>query len=184
MPGFADRLTEDDRWALIDLVRANNAGVALGEARSWPRATPAPRFEGSCRDGSKVNHAELDGRVAWIVVADGDEAAAPEIGPGSPGSAFVMIILGAVDVAEATGADTCVNSDPAVRLAYAMIAGVQPDTLGSTQFLVDPEGWLRALWLPGDPPGWTSRQALQAEVAHVRRDKPKAAEAGHHGTHH
>ena len=31
MPGFADKLSPDDRWALIDYVRANNAGVAKRE---------------------------------------------------------------------------------------------------------------------------------------------------------
>lgn len=30
MPGFADKLPPDNRWALIDYVRANNAGFASG----------------------------------------------------------------------------------------------------------------------------------------------------------
>jgi hypothetical protein len=29
MPGFADTLPADDRWALIDDIRAHNAGVGM-----------------------------------------------------------------------------------------------------------------------------------------------------------
>ena len=36
MPGFAGTLDEGQRWAVIDYIRAHNAGVALGTGTSWP----------------------------------------------------------------------------------------------------------------------------------------------------
>ncbi len=138
MPGFADVLTEDERWALIDWVRANNAGVALGTGRTWPRPTPAPRFQADCAGGRSMDLADLNGQVARIVIAGG---AAP-----AHAGDFLTIIIGA------GAADACVNTDPATLLAYGLVTGTSPESLAGTQFLVDQNGWLRALARPGDPP--------------------------------
>ncbi len=168
MPGFADRLTEEGRWALIDAIRANNAGMSLGRDRNWPRPTPAPRFEADCADGRSLDLADLKGQAARIVAAGG--AAAP--GPDAPGSHLVTIVIGA-DAEQ----NACASSDPAVLTAYALVAGVPPDALAGTQFLVDPDGWLRALWRPGDPPGWTS---LLPDVTAICRAPLNAPAGGHH----
>ncbi len=55
MPGFAAALTEDQRWALIDWVRANNAGVVWAATGAWPRPVQAPELQAivswrACRD--------------------------------------------------------------------------------------------------------------------------------------
>ena len=174
MPGFADRLTEDERWALIDAVRANNAGMSLGaNDRSWPRPTPAPRFTPDCPDGASLDLADLRGMAARIVIAGGRQPPAL-----SPVPALVTIVVGAEP---ATGA--CADSDPATLAAYALVAGVAPDAAAGTQFLVDTGGWLRALWRPGDPPGWTDPAALVSEVARICSE-PLATPAGAQHAHH
>jgi hypothetical protein len=166
MPGFADRLTEDERWALIDAIRANNAGVALGGGRGWPRPTLAPRFEAGCADGSQLDLADLKGLAARIVVIGGS---APPV----PG--LVTIVIGPEPAAGA-----CADSDPATMAAYALVAGLTPEALSGSQFLVDPDGWLRALWRPGDPPGWTATASLPAEVAAIRRAPVHVTQGARH----
>ncbi len=166
MPGFADRLSEEGRWALIDAIRANNAGMSLGRGRNWTRPTPAPRFEADCADGRSLDLADLKGQAARIVAAGGTEP---------PGLPLATIVIGAD--AAAADKNACTSSDPAVLVAYALVAGVSPDALAGTQFLVDPEGWLRALWRPGDPPGWTS---LLPDVTAICRAPLEAPASGHH----
>jgi len=39
-----------------------------------------------------------------------------------------------------------------VRLAYAIVTGLTPETLAGTVFLVDPAGWLRTRIRPCNPP--------------------------------
>ena len=172
MSGFADRLTEDERWALIDAVRANNAGFSLGAARRWPRPTPAPRFAADCPGGGDVDPGELNGRAARIVVAGSDAAGSPA--PGLVTPELVTIVIGAASAA----GEACVNSDPATLAAYALVAGVAPDALAGTQFLVDPQGWLRAIWRPGDAapafPDATGICSAPLDVA------PGGSQAHHH----
>jgi putative copper export protein/mono/diheme cytochrome c family protein len=154
MPGFADSLTEDERWALIDWVRANNAGLSLGAGRFWPRPTPAPRFEADCAGGRSLDLADLNGRAVRIVVAGG--AAAPQL---------VSIPTGA------ESPDACANTDPATLMAYGLVAGIPPDAMAGTQFLVDRDGWLRAITRPGDPPLTDAAAICGAPVGglHVHR---------------
>ncbi len=61
MPGFADRLSEDDRWAVIDYIRANNAGIALRETGAWPVPIAAPDLPLVCADGSQTDMRALHG---------------------------------------------------------------------------------------------------------------------------
>ena len=150
MPGFADRLTEDERWALIDAIRANNAGMSLAGGRTWPRPVAAPRFEAECAGGRGLDLADLHGQAARIVAAGGEAPLPLPTGPDAAEPRLVTVVIGAGS-SEASD-DICVNSDPGVLVAYGLVAGVQPDVLAGTEFLVDPDGWLRALWRPGDPP--------------------------------
>ena len=80
-------------------------------------------------------------------------------------------------------AKACVATDPAAWSAYTIISGADSNGLAETQFLVDPQGWLRARWRPGDPGGWTDPQGLQAEVAQILAH-PLAASAGGGHVHH
>ncbi len=42
MPGFGDQLDEDQRWSLIDYIRAHNTGLGVTLQGLWPRAIKAP----------------------------------------------------------------------------------------------------------------------------------------------
>jgi mono/diheme cytochrome c family protein len=136
MPGFAGTLDEGQRWAVIDYIRAHNAGVALGTGTSWPIPVQAPALEADCGGGRVIQLSDLRGKVVRIVV--GPPAASPNLptiflDPGPPKP------------------DACVAAAPEVRQAYAIVAGVTPEALAGMSFLIDANGWLRELDRPDDP---------------------------------
>ena len=164
MPGFEDILDEDQRWQLIDFIRARNAGLAASD--QWTTQVRAPDFTAQCADGRIIDLAGLRGEVVRLVAGAESVAAAP--------AGLVPVRL---DGDAASG--DCTATGDAIRLAYGLVAGRAPDALAGCQFLIDGAGWLRALWRPGDPPGWTAPQPLAALVRRVAA-APLAPVAGGH----
>lgn len=68
MPGFADRLTEADRWAVIDYLHANAAGAELARTGRWPHDFMAPDLTLHCADGGRTALSDLRGQPAHIIV--------------------------------------------------------------------------------------------------------------------
>jgi hypothetical protein len=77
----------------------------------------------------------------------------------------------------------CVAADQAAWDAYADLAGVSADNLAGTQFLIDPDGWLRALRRPGEAGGWSSPNELVAAVRAICTSPVAHADGGIHGHH-
>jgi len=136
MPGFAAVLDSDARWEMIDFLRARNAGDAMNASGTWPHPIQAPELEAPCADGHVTSLEELRGQAVRIVVG-------PPVA--SQGVATIFI-----DPANPVPG-TCVAPAPEVRQVYALVAGVTPEALAGTIFLVDPAGWLRARIRPSDP---------------------------------
>ena len=121
MPGFPN-LSDDEIWALIDFIRARNAGLTLGTG-GWATPLTAPDFSLACEDGSRPLSA-LRGRVVRIALAP--RVTVQPVGPG-PGRG-------------------CHTDDPAAAQAYAIAAP------GAGSVLVDANGWLRAAAPGSVPP--------------------------------
>ena len=51
----------------------------------------------------------------------------------------------------------CVAANPAAWKAYAVLADLPPDRLSGAEFLIDPNGWLRAIRRPGTAGEWHNR---------------------------
>lgn len=164
MPGFAGQLDDDARWALIDYVRGHNAGVGMRDAGLWPHPVPSPGFALSCAGGRITTTAELRGHVLHVIAVEGGDAAIPPAPPMSVGAAAVTTVLLTRGAASAPGPDACVAADPAAWEAYAVIAGVAPDALAGTQFLVDPDGWMRAEQRRDGVTRWSDPAALLADM--------------------
>ena len=101
MPGFATRLSEDERWSLIDAIRARNAGLRREEAGDWSPPLPAPALTATCPDGGERALTALRGRVVRLVFPAA--ASPPRVDDAGAG---------------------CVALDPAVPIAYAIALGV------------------------------------------------------------
>jgi putative copper export protein/mono/diheme cytochrome c family protein len=167
MPGFADSLSEDERWALIDYVRAHNAGAAMAAGGQWTHPVPAPDVSARCGDGRTVAIADLRDKVVRIIARDRSDTA-----PAAPGPDVITIELQR-DARADTAAD-CATADPAAWTAYAIVSGLDSDALAGTQLLVDPQGWLRARGRAGES------NALPAEIAQIRANPIAASVERHH----
>lgn len=170
MPGFAGVLSDDERWALLDWMRAHNAGLARAAAGAWPLPVQAPGLEASCADGRHVALSDLRGQI--VRLAFGPVAFGPA--PPVPG---VLTILATPDPALPPAPGLCIAGDETVPRAYAIVTGIAPGDLPGTQILVDGQGWLRAVQRPGTAPSWNDRDTLAAEVDSIKR-RPFGASAG------
>ena len=168
MPGFAGLLTEAQHWALIDWVRANNAGIARATTGVWPVPVQAPGLVATCAGGLSRTLDDWRGQVIRIV-----------FGPAQPVPGIVTIQVSA-NPADATGEILCGVDDDAVRRAYAAVAGMPMQALAGTQILIDRAGWLRAVQRPGAVPSWNMPEGLAGAV---RDSEPPLAEParGHAG---
>ena len=164
MPGFADRLDDDQRWALIDYIRAHNAGTAFHQTGHWPHVVQAPALTASCGAAS-MQLADFRGRFVRLVMA--------RVPPAQMHRADAATIVASPDASSQAG--ICTTGDENVQRAYAVVSGTV--AASGTQFLIDDQGYLRAVQLPGSPGGWDEPGMLQAEITNLR-DHPVTADAG------
>ncbi len=161
MPGFGGAIGDEGRWELIDYLRARNAGVAMATRGAWNHPIPAPELEARCADGRVLAMEDLRGQVVRIIV-------------GAPMAATGLQTL-FIDPSDPPPG-TCVAQAPEVRMAYAIVAGLTPQTLAGAVFLVDPAGWLRSRILPIAPP--PDYAALTRQI--IANPLAAPASIGHH----
>jgi mono/diheme cytochrome c family protein len=178
MPGFAGSLPPDDLWALIDYVRAHNAGLAMQQDSAFDIPVRAPGFPLACNDVAASRIADLRGRVLRVTT----EAAVLEQPPIPPqgGISTITVMLGD-GVAPVSG--SCVAADPSAWGAYAILANVAPGALARAEFLVDPGGWLRAVRRPGEAVLET-RDQLIAAIHGIITNPIHPPAGGEHEHHH
>ena len=135
MPGFASVLTDADRWALIDFVRAHNAGGAIAGGW-WTVAVAAPGVGIVCQD-TPAALGDLRGRPVRLAIG----GARPQPGAG------VRTVW--VDPRAVPSAGMCATADPAAMAAFGWVTGLG-DRVSGAEVLVDAEGLLRAVRPRGD----------------------------------
>jgi hypothetical protein len=163
MPGFAAALDTADVWALLDGMKALSAGDSALREASWPWPVRAPDVGVNCEGAAPRSLAQWKGQRIRIV-AGGAALAPPAEDP-----RFVTVLLQA-DAAEPRA--DCVATTRAAWQAYASVAGVTASALPGTQFIVDRDGWLRALGRPGQR-GWSEDNLICRSDA-----TPASASAG------
>jgi mono/diheme cytochrome c family protein len=178
MPGFADQLTEEQRWQLIDYIRANNAGVGFAASGSWTVPVKAPNIQLSCAKGT-LTVDDLRGNVVRLIFAD--HAAAPP-SPAELQGRLMTVMVGNNNIKP--DETHCTANDPAIAQAYGVATGMTPDALSNVQFLIDTNGWLRAVQRPGERiTNWNDPIQLTTDVLALCTH-PLQAEQVSHAHHH
>jgi putative copper export protein/mono/diheme cytochrome c family protein len=166
MAGFAGTLSDDDRWDLIDYVRANNAGQMFATMGEWAPPLQAPGLEAACAGDRKVTLSDFRGQFVRLAFG----TAPADIGVG------VTTILMSADPAAKARPGLCIADDEAIPPAYGVVTGLGAAALADSQFLIDGDGWLRAMQ-PGDTAvGWNDPAVLAAEIGKLAA-QPIAAKA-------
>jgi putative copper export protein len=151
MPAWGSILSQDDRWALIDYIHAHLAGVQMADKGLWTVPITAPSVDAVCGSGKEFDLTDMRGKFVRIV------ALGPTDTP--PADADVTQVLLMQKRVEMPG---CVAEGDASWTAYAVLAHVAPEQLAGTQFLIDPEGWVRWILAPKDAAKWATKAQLQA----------------------
>ncbi len=176
MPGFANALSAEDRWALIDYVRAHNAGVAMQQDSALVQPVRAPAMPIECNGMAASTMGDLHGRAVFVALGDAatDRMAIP------PRDA-ITVEVSAGNIKPAPG--SCIATGPTGWNAYAVLADLPLDETAGSEFLVDPNGWLRAVQRPGATSGWHSRDDLLAAIRGICThpiEQPSGASHEHH----
>lgn len=127
MPGFAAVLTDTERWAVIDYIRANNAGRAMAAGEGWAQALAAPDMPLDCGPFGALH--DLAGQ-SLILAAD------RPAGPMTTLAGLRVIHLDPM-------VPGCAAASQDGWRAYAILAGLRADRLDGMFFMVDATGWLR-----------------------------------------
>jgi putative copper export protein/mono/diheme cytochrome c family protein len=178
MPGFAGVLSADDRWALIDYVRAHNAALAMREEFAFDVPLRAPTFPIACAGLAATRMADLLGHDVHVVTDAG--AFGAEI---PPQSGITTVTLNLRDgVPPAPG--SCVAATAAAWPAYAVLTDLPLGKLAGAEFLVDRNGWLRAVYRPGAAGGRQTRESLIAAIREIDAKPIQPPSGGSHEHHH
>ncbi|MGE0387253.1 MAG: CopD family protein [Gammaproteobacteria bacterium] len=194
MPGFADLLSAEARWDLINFLRAFSdghvariLGPRIEPGRPW---LTAPNFSYETADG---NRGELKdsrglGPVLLVFAAAGDGASAPTgwraliDASRATGVAALVVPTSGDCSSPSLRRGPCVAYDaPPIVTAYRLMSRtlLHPgarDTLGpeltSAAFLIDRRGYVRARWLPVDAPEPWSPGTLRSMLAGLAAEPP------------
>jgi putative copper export protein/mono/diheme cytochrome c family protein len=177
MPGFGTTLSANERWTLIDYVRAHNAGVSVRQDSAFNVPVWAPALSVTCSGVAASGMADLRGHAVHVVTTNGALDDVP------PQSGISTITLDLRDGATPAFGG-CVAADPAAWKAFAVLADLPFGDLAGTEFLVDPNGWLRAVRRPDSTDGWHTRDDLVAAIHDICVSPIKQPSEGEHEHHH
>jgi len=196
MPGFKDRLGEEERWDLINFLRAFAAAEQARPMGAVVAPEPwlvAPDFT----FGTGVGPGEtLKSHRGWAMVhlvmftlpdslprLDELERAWWDIGvAGARMITVPMRDAGQVYQtlgARATNFPIAVDGSDEIVQSYMLFRrtgapGRVPSTPSHMEFLIDRQGYVRARWIPGEGRGWSEISRLLAEVERLGKEAPRA----------
>lgn len=179
MPGFASHLPEAALWSLIDYVRAHNAGASIARGAMPAMPVHAPDFPLACHGIPASGLADLRGH-ALLILAGAAAGVPPRIPAQNNISTVTIALRGGAGAAKAD----CTAESDAAWGAYAVLAGTAADDLAGATFLIDPNGWLRAVHWPDGPGGWHTDAELVDIVIAICAHPIAAASGGDHVHHH
>jgi putative copper resistance protein D len=178
MPGFADKLTPDQRWDLINFVLARTAGVltnSTGSQVSTAAAPPLPDFAFEQRGAQNTLRQSLKyGPVLLVLFSPHAQRARLARLQAAGVHTIAVNMAGAAK----TVRDVGVSDD--VRAMLGLFRS--PNDGGETDLLLDRNASVRARWTESEAGGLADAATLQADTKRVAQIPAAAANhAGHAG---
>ena len=171
-------LSSDKIWALIDYLKAHNAGYGMRTSGRWDHPISLPQFNAVCADGT-TDLDDLRSRVVHVIAAT-----RTVVPPPSPAGISVATVVLTRDQKVKPAGSACVTVEPTTWDAFAILMGAPSDALAGFQALADQNGWLRRRWRPGDTPSWTDPQVLDAAIRRLAAHPLAIGVGGGHAHHH
>ena len=184
MPAFGDVLSEDQRWNLIDFIHANADALRLREAagRITGFGYPLPKFSIECRDGTDWSTDQLKGRRLHLSFV-GPHSADPLVAKSAIADGNVINVVVPSD-SETSDSSACTTGASSVRRLSAIYRASANGDGPDTQWLVDAQGALRAIWWPGHGEAWTDAQVMQRRLDALERVPAVVRSSGGGHAHH
>lgn len=194
MPGFADRMTPEQRWDTINFLRAFSAGY---QARLLtPRVMPGqpwlatPDFDFTLADGQSASLKELRGSIVLLVFyrLPGSQPRLDQLAGLQPrlraaGVVTVTVPLPGSPAAAAAAMPHALGGEPAADAAQAYLlfrrtlrdAGrtIAAESPPHMEFLIDRFGYTRARWLPHEEEtaaAWMDESFLSRQLAVLQHE--------------
>jgi hypothetical protein len=78
----------------------------------------------------------------------------------------------------------CLAQSADAWTAFSIMAGTGPDELAGTEFLIDPNGYTRAIWRPDGTAAWRGADMLDTLLRTICTDPISPPSGGYHENHH
>jgi putative copper resistance protein D len=209
MPTFADKLSEEDRWDVVNFLHAMSRGyqARLMSPKVLPNqpqpAMGPPNFSYSASDGASGTLKDFRGQknvllvlFSWPQSRERLEALS-RLSPALQAANTVLLAVPEDDLEPqelaAIAADmpfpVITQGAAGIVQSYTLFRRTlnKPDLLGEgtlpdhMEFLVDRFGYLRARWIPdADGPGWRDTEMLIQQVDQLNREKEILPPPGDH----
>lgn len=202
MPGFGDRMSEAERWDLINFLRAQaeaEEGRAMDDKVEPWRPIVAPDFTFQIDHHQQESLKQLRGRsIVLLVLCTLPESLARlrvlTESRDELGRAGVRIVAVPMNKATAVSQDTNTQgpdasimaaSNPHLVAAYTLFRRTTSaervlPAPAHMEFLIDRQGYLRARWRSTARLGWDRMPDLFEQIEVLNREKPRAMAPEHH----
>lgn len=198
MPGYRDSLSEEERWDLINYLRALSTGekarslAPLIEDKPW---LVAPDFAYTTSSGaSRTLRDHRGGKVVLLVVLNlqNTEQRLRELAGAastlSSAGVEVIVLPKSIDRQFVAGKLPGMIVEEGVReisetytlFARSFNTESIPTALPHVEYLIDKQGYIRARWLSAEGEGWRKTELLMRQITALQMEKPSAPAPDEH----
>jgi putative copper resistance protein D len=202
MPGFQDRITEEERWDLINFLRtlaAAERARTLGPRLELEPWLVAPDVSYVTAAGDAQTLKDHRGQNIVLLVffrLPGSQPRLAQLHDLAPH----LQRLGSTVLAVPLDTDLPRQLDTSLRLTVVTEGATEaamaytlfrkslspagrlpvPPLPSHLEFLIDRQGYIRARWLPDSGTGWAEKRALIAAIEQLNQEKPRAPAPDEH----
>lgn len=198
MPGYRDSLSEEERWDLINYLRALSSGERARslappiEDKPW---LVAPDFAYTTNSGENRTLRDHRGdKVVLLVVLDfqNTEQRLRELAGAAStlrlAGVEVIVVPQAIDrqfVAGKLPGMIVEEGVQEIKETYRLFArsfNIEslPNAVPHVEFLIDKQGYIRARWLSAEGEGWRKTELLMRQITALQKETPSAPAPDEH----